>query len=125
MELVPDASKVHPQARAAAKARDRRPSRTLLAASLHHDAMHALSEGERRGRPDLAHFAMLLALDSALNQADGLRLVVHTRNDERLAVNPETRLMRNYPRFVGLMEKLFHDVGTPRAQGNEFLLLEP
>ena len=124
LELVPDAIKDHSQVRAAARARDRRPSRTILDASLHHDAMRPLTESERRGRPDLTHFGMLLALDSALNQNDGLRLVVHTRNDERLAVNPETRLMRHYPRFIGLMEKLFHDMGTPRAQENPFLLLE-
>lgn len=124
MELVPESIKDHPQVRAAARSRDRRPSRTLLDASMHHDAMRQLDEGERRGRPDLVHFGLLLALDSALNRADQLRVVVHTRNDERLAVNPETRLMRHYPRFVGLMEKLFHDMGTPRAEANEFLLLE-
>lgn len=124
LEIVPDAIAAHPQVLAAARQRDRRAARTLLDASLHHDALHHVPEGERRGRPDLVHFALLLALDSALNQDDQLRVVVHTRNDERLAVNPETRLMRNYPRFVGLMEKLFRDMGTPRAEENEFLHLE-
>ena len=124
LELVPDSIKGHSQVTAAARHRDRRPARTLLDSSLHHDAMHHLSEGERRGRPDLAHFSLILALDSALNQADGLRIVVHTRNDERIAVNPDTRLMRNYPRFVGLMEKLFQDLGTERAAANPFLVIE-
>jgi rRNA small subunit pseudouridine methyltransferase Nep1 len=124
LELVPEVIKEHPQVRAAARSRDRRPARTLLDASMHHEAMRQIPEGERRGRPDLVHFSLLLALDSALNRADQLRVVVHTRNDERLAVNPETRLMRHYPRFVGLMEKLFHDLGTPRAEANEFLFLE-
>jgi rRNA small subunit pseudouridine methyltransferase Nep1 len=125
LELVPDAIKGHPQVQRAAQARDRRPSRTLLDSSIHHEALRGVPEGERRGRPDLVHFSLLLALDSALNQADGLRVVAHTRNDERLAVNPETRLMRHYPRFVGLVEKLFQDMGTPRADENEFLVLEP
>lgn len=124
LELVPDSIKMHPQVQRAAQVRDRRPSRTLLDASLHHEAMRALPESERRGRPDLVHFSLLLALDSALNQADGLRVVVHTRNDERLAVNPETRLMRNYPRFVGLIEKLFREGVSPHPD-NPLLVLEP
>lgn len=124
LELVPDAVKSHPQVVAAARARDRRPARTLLDASLHHEALRDLPEGERRGRPDLVHFALLLALDSALNQDDGLRVVVHTRNDERLAVNPATRLMRHYPRFVGLMEKLFREGYSPNER-EPLLLLEP
>lgn len=124
LEVVPDAIKDHPQVRAAARLRDRRPARTLLDSSVHHEAMRHMPEGERRGRPDLAHFAMLLALDSALNRADELRLVVHTRNDERIAVNPDTRLMRHFPRFVGLMEKLFREGVVPHAE-NPLLVLEP
>jgi len=123
LELVPESIKMHPQVQRAAQHRDRRASRTLLDSSLHHEAMRGLPESERRGRPDLVHFSLLLALDSALNQADGLRVVVHTRNDERLAVNPDTRLMRNYPRFVGLMEKLFREGVSPNAE-NPLLLLE-
>jgi len=114
LELVPEAIADHVQVRAAARARDRRPARTLLDASLHHEAMRALPESERRGRPDLVHFALLLALDSALNKADELRVVVHTRNDARIAIHPDTRLMRNYPRFVGLMEKLLREGASPK-----------
>lgn len=123
LELVPESIKMHPQVQRAAQARDRRAGRTLLDASMHHEAMRGLPESERRGRPDLVHFSLLLALDSALNQADGLRIVVHTRNDERLAVNPATRLMRHYPRFVGLMEKLFREGASPNAQ-EPLLVLE-
>ncbi|HEX2021373.1 MAG TPA: 16S rRNA methyltransferase [Candidatus Thermoplasmatota archaeon] len=124
LELVPDAISAHPQVRAAAKARDRRASRTLLDSSVHHEAMRGLPDSERRGRPDLPHFSMLLALDSALNRADGLRVVVHTRNDERIAVHPDTRLMRNYPRFVGLMEKLFREGAIPSRE-EPLMVLEP
>jgi rRNA small subunit pseudouridine methyltransferase Nep1 len=123
LELVPEPLVLHPQVQKAARARDRRPSRTLLDASMHHDALHHVPEGERRGRPDLVHFGLLLALDSALNKADELRVVVHTRNNERLAIHPDTRLMRHYPRFVGLMEKLFQEGSSPRD--NPLLVLEP
>lgn len=124
LELVPDAIKMHPQVQKAARSRDRRPSRSVLDSSLHHEAMRGLAEFDRRGRPDLVHFSLLLALDSALNQADGLRVVVHTRNDERVAINPDTRLMRNYPRFIGMIEKLFQTGAQPSTE-NPLLLLEP
>lgn len=123
LELVPESIKGHPQVQSAARNRDRRASRTILDSSVHHEAMRQIHESERRGRPDLVHFSMLLALDSALNKADKLRVVVHTRNDERIAVHPDTRLMRNYPRFIGLMETLFREGATPRA--DPLLVLEP
>ena len=123
LELVPESIKGHPQVQSAARHRDRRPSRSLLDSSLHHDAMRQLPESERRGRPDLVHFSLLLALDSALNKADKLRVVVHTRNDERIAIHPDTRLMRHYPRFIGLMETLFREGATPRHE--PLLVFEP
>ncbi|HVM44831.1 MAG TPA: 16S rRNA methyltransferase, partial [Candidatus Thermoplasmatota archaeon] len=123
LELVPESIKTHPQVQSSARARDRRAARMLLDASLHHEAMRHIAESERRGRPDLVHFSLLLALDSALNKADKLRVVVHTRNDERIAVHPDTRLMRHYPRFVGLMESLFREGATPK--GNPLLVFEP
>ncbi|HUR68598.1 MAG TPA: 16S rRNA methyltransferase [Candidatus Thermoplasmatota archaeon] len=122
LELVPEEIKGHRQVQSSAKFRDRRASRTLLDSSVHHEAMRRLPEQDRRGRPDLVHFSLLLALDSALNKADKLRVVVHTRNDERIAVHPDTRLMRNYPRFIGLMETLFREGATPR--NNPLLILE-
>lgn len=123
LELVPESIKMHPQVQSAARNRDRRAARTLLDSSLHHEAMRQLPESDRRGRPDLIHFALLLALDSALNKADKLRVVVHTRNDERIAIHPDTRLMRHYTRFVGLMETLFREGATPRQ--DPLLVYEP
>lgn len=114
LELVPDQIKGHPSVRAAAGRKESRAARTLLDSSIHHDAMKHLPDGERRGRPDLTHYFLLLALDSVLNKQRGLRLVVHTRSDERISVAPETRIMRNYPRFIGLMEQLFRFRQVPQ-----------
>ena len=122
LELIPENIVMHPQVQRAAAAKDKRASRTILDSSMHHEALRQVPEGERRGRPDLVHFSLLLGLDSALNQADELRIVVHTRNDQRIAINPDTRLMRHYPRFIGLMEKLFYDGASPKD--NPLLILE-
>jgi rRNA small subunit pseudouridine methyltransferase Nep1 len=113
LELVPEELKSHPSVRAAARRRDKRPVRTLLDASVHHDALSDYPDGERRGRPDLTHFFLLLGLDSVLNRTGNLRLLVHTRNDELIRVDPATRIMRNYNRFTGLMEQLFRNHVVP------------
>lgn len=123
LELVPDAVLEHSQVTREARGRGKRASRVILDASIHHEALKRVPEGHRRGRPDLVHFGLLLALDSALNKSDGLRVVVHTANDLRLSVRPDTRLMRHYPRFIGLMEQLFHTGSVPKE--NPLLTLEP
>ncbi len=114
LELVPDSIRHHTAVQSPARGRHTRAARSILDSSVHHSALTDVREGERRGRPDLVHFTLLLALDSRLNKAGGLRVVIHTRNDELIRVRPDTRLMRNYPRFIGLMEQLFRNGQVPR-----------
>ncbi len=113
LELVPSALADHPAVRTSAKKRGRSPTAILLDSSLHHPALRKFPEGERRGRPDIAHLFVLLCLDSVLNARGGLRTIVHTRNDEVIRIAPETRIPKNYPRFVGLMEDLFQKGAVP------------
>lgn len=109
LEPVPEAMADHPQVAKPAKRRDMEPTRMILDASLHHEAMRdaEIEQRRRRGRPDLTHLFLLTALDSALNLEGGLETVVHTRNHELIEVAPETRIMRAYPRFKGLISSLF------------------
>lgn len=113
LELVPRKIVGHKQVMAAARSVGREPDRMLLDASSHHAAMRALPEGGRRGRPDIVHVSLLTALESRANKNGHMRLAVHTRNDDWIDVGPETRLIRNYPRFVGLIEKLFETGAVP------------
>ncbi len=107
LELVPPAIAGHPAVRTSAKKRGRSPGTMVLDSSLHHPALRSFPEGERRGRPDIVHLFVLLCLDSRANLAGGLRTIVHTRNDDVLRFASETRIPKNYTRFVGLMEDLF------------------
>ncbi len=116
LEFVPDALAGHPSVRSAAKRRGRSPSTTLLDSSLHHPALRNFPEGERRGRPDIVHLFALLCLDSVLNSQGQLRTIVHTRNDDVIRFAAETRIPKNYPRFVGLMEDLFQKGAVPEGQ---------
>ena len=80
----------------------------ILDSSRHQAAMKKrLSDWEKRGRPDIVHFCALLALDSRLNQEQGVRFLVHTRNNEVIEFAPDVRLPRAYYRFYGLMQALF------------------
>ncbi len=116
LEVVPPALQGHPAVRTSAQKRGRSPTTLLLDSSLHHPALRKFPEGERRGRPDITHLFLLLCLDSVLNTQGELRTIVHTRNDDVLRVAPETRLPKNYPRFVGLMEDLFQKGAVPEEK---------
>lgn len=107
IELIPSAIFSHPSVKANAKRRGKPPSEILLDSTIHHSALRKLIEGERRGRPDIVHFFLLLALESILNKRGLLNTYIHTRNNELITVNPSTRIPKNYNRFVGLMESLF------------------
>ncbi len=123
LELVPPEIQRHPAIRSYAKKRGKSPASVLLDSSFHHPAMKRLEQGERRGRPDIVHLFLLLCLDSILNMEGKLRTVVHTRNDEMITVAPETRIPKNYTRFVGLAEDLFEHGRVP-AEGTPLLTLE-
>ena len=113
LEPVPPQLQGHPAVRTSAKRRGRSPGAILLDSSLHHPALKKFPEGERRGRPDIVHLFVLLCLDSVLNAQGQLRTLVHTRNDEVIRIAPETRIPKNYPRFVGLIEDLFQRGAVP------------
>lgn len=123
LELVPTAIAGHPAVRTSAQRRGRSPSSLLLDSSLHHPALKGFPEGERRGRPDIAHLFVLLCLDSIVNLEGGLQTLVHTRNDELIRFRPDTRIPKNYPRFVGLMEDLFQRKAVPAEA--PLITLEP
>ena len=114
IELVPKSIVEHPAVVNYARKRRKRPEEVILEGSYHHSALKKLEDGERRGRPDIVHICLLNALESIANREGELRVYVHTRNDEVIYVNPETRLPRNYNRFLGLMESLFKNRVVPK-----------
>ncbi|NJE30901.1 16S rRNA methyltransferase [Thermococcus sp. 18S1] len=114
LELVPKAILDHPAVVNHARRRGKRPDEILLDSTYHHAAIKKLQDGERRGRPDIVHICLLNALESIANKKGLLRVYVHTRNDEVIYIKPETRIPRNYNRFVGLMESLFRNRAVPK-----------
>lgn len=123
LEMVPKELWSHPSVASNARKRGKKPSQVLLDSNLHHSAMDR-DGASRRGRPDIVHQFLLLGLDSLLNAEGGLRLYVHTRNDELITADPSTRLPKNMNRYMGLFEELFASKAVPN-KGSPLLLLRP
>ena len=125
LEIVPQAIQGHPAIVKHARMRKKKPSRILLDASYHHQAIRSKYpvEAERRGRPDIVHFFLMNAQESILNYRGKLRVYVHTRNNDVIRISPETKLPKAYHRFVGLMEHVFQNKYVPDKE-NPLLVLE-
>jgi len=124
LETIPKQLWKHAAVQRYAKQRRKHPRFVILDRSYHHSAMKTLALSEKRGRPDIVHFALLDALGSPLNREHFLQVFVHTFNDDVIWVNPETRLPRNYNRFVSLMEQLFEYEHIPPKKAEPLLTLK-
>jgi len=113
LELVPKEIVDNPVIRSYAKQKGKQPQQIVLDSNYHHKAMFDLPDFKRRGRPDIVHVFLLTTLESIVNKKSGLRIFIHTRNNDIITVNPETRIMRNYERFLGLIEQLFEKNVVP------------
>ncbi|MEM2177111.1 MAG: 16S rRNA methyltransferase [Archaeoglobaceae archaeon] len=119
LEIVPAEIRNHSAVVSDARRRRKKVSEILLDDSKHHSAMERLKFREKRGRPDIVHQCLLLLLDSPMRK--NFEVYVHTIGGMIIKVAVETRLPRNYNRFVGLMENLFRDKAI---KGNGKNLLE-
>jgi rRNA small subunit pseudouridine methyltransferase Nep1 len=122
LETIPRQLWQLPLIRKYAEKRRKKAQFLLLDRSYHHAAMKNLAENEKKGRPDIVHFSLLEALGSPLNKEGLLQVYVHTMSDYVISVSRETRLPRNYDRFVGLMEQLFELKRIP-PEGSPLLTL--
>ena len=88
----------------------------ILDQSYHHSAILRLGKsGIGRGRPDIVHFCLLLALGSPLNSDNQLNCFVHTRDDHVITIDPRVRLPRNTDRFTALVEQLYQSSVVPSS----------
>jgi len=123
LETVPFVLRRNPAIRRHSERKGKPPEHIILDRSYHHAAMKTIEESLKRGRPDIVHFSLLEALGSPLNKEGLLRVYVHTFNNYVISVAPETRLPKNYNRFIGLMEQLFESGRVP-TEGSPLLVLE-
>ncbi|MEM3402617.1 MAG: hypothetical protein QW179_02485 [Candidatus Hadarchaeales archaeon] len=113
VELVPEEIAHHRVILWQARKRGMKPTDILLNSSIHYPAMRSLSDWERRGRPDIAHMCLLIALDSPLNSEGHLKVYLHTRENYVISVDSSANLPRVLHRFEGLLEQLFKKKAVP------------
>ena len=123
LEIVPRKISRHPSVTRNAKKDGKNPEGVLLDRSLHHHAMVALPEAEKRGRPDILQFCLLEALGSPLNKVGKLKPMTHTLNGDFIDFSPELRLPRDAYRFRSLMEQLFAEGRVPPGEGEPLMTL--
>ncbi len=106
LELIPKPLWGDPSVRADAKRRGKEPGNILLDRSVHHSAMLKLSDGYRRGRPDLLHLTLLNVTSTPLHQEGKVQVYIHTIDDTVLEFGEGARPPKSYARFRNLVEKL-------------------
>src|SRR5207244_12026570 len=108
IELVPNEIRGHPAILKSAERKKKDPRQLILDQSYHHSAILRLGKpGIGRGRPDIVHFCLLLALGSPLNSHNQLTCFLHTRHDHVITSDPCLRLPRNTNRFNALLSNTY------------------
>ena len=121
LELVPNEIWKHPSVVKHASLKGKKVSEILLDRSYHHSAMVKLKDANKRGRPDIVHFALLEVTSSPLYMGGFIEVYVHTVADKVIKLGKYVRLPKAYFRFEGLFEKLFKE-GKIVSPNNEILL---
>ena len=116
LEIVPKEIVHHVDVIRSSRIRKKRAEEMLLEDYLHYRAIRKLERSEKRGRPDILHRCLLLALDSNLFS----EIYVHTVQNLLIKIDVNTKLPRTYERFRGLMEKLLLE-GKIEAGGKVLL----
>lgn len=108
LELIPQSIVYSDLIKKTAKKRGKSPHSMMLDSSYHYRAMTKIKDSNKRGRPDIVHFSLLNLLGAPLikENPDEIRILIHTYNGTIIEINPETRIPKHYPRFIGLMEQL-------------------
>ncbi len=101
------------------------PASQILDDNFHHDIIRKLPKSEKRGRPDVVHFALLDATSTPLFQSGKLEVIIHTLDDMVIEITPGTRIPRTLLRFNGVMSKLLSQpfLSNKELEGNELIRL--
>ncbi len=125
IELVPNELVHHAAVLSLAQRKRKDPHSLILDQTYHHSAILRLGpRGIGRGRPDIPHLSLLLALGSPLNLTGELRCYVHTRDNNIIKVDPKVRLPRNTDRFTSLLEQLYEEKVVP-PRGHPLMSIKP
>jgi len=89
----------------------------LLNSDDHVQIMKKNNKDPAKYRPDIIHQEVLAVLDSPLNKAGKVKLLVHTEKNVLIEISKNTRIPRTFKRFSGLMVQLLHKLKIRSADG--------
>jgi len=106
LELVPEKFRKHDSCKLVENRFGIPPELQILDDNYHQQIIAKLSNREKRGRPDIVHFA-LLDITSTPAYMEGLvEVYVHTINNTTIKILSGVRLPRTFQRFCGVMAKV-------------------
>lgn len=106
LELLPRRLRTHQSAKRIEQSFGVKPELQILDSNFHGPAMLNLEDREKRGRPDVAHFALLDATSTPLFSNGKVKVVIHSLSGTVITLKSGTRLPRTLNRFCGVMAKL-------------------
>ncbi len=89
------------------------PEDQILDDNFHHEIIEKLPGREKRGRPDIVHFALLDIMSTPAYQDKQIRPILHTMNNVTILIADGVRLPRTEPRFLGVMSKILRNESGP------------
>jgi rRNA small subunit pseudouridine methyltransferase Nep1 len=89
------------------------PENQILDDNYHHDIVRLLPTSEKRGRPDVVHFALLDIMSTPAYQNGIIRPIIHTINKDVIVIKDRVRAPRTELRFSGVMSKILRNQMGP------------
>jgi rRNA small subunit pseudouridine methyltransferase Nep1 len=88
------------------------PESQILDDNFHHAIIEKLHEREKKGRPDVVHFALLDIMSTPAYEKNFIQPIIHTLNKATIVVRDGVRPPRTELRFNGVMSKILRgDMG--------------
>lgn len=109
LELLPKSLHNHKSARAVELRSEILPKEQILDDNFHHEALAHLDDKEKRGRPDVVHFALLDITSTPLYIENKVSVAIHTLTGDTIRLKEGVRVPRTLPRFNGLISKILSD----------------
>jgi rRNA small subunit pseudouridine methyltransferase Nep1 len=109
LELVPKKFWAHQSCRLVESRFGIPPEKQILDDNFHHPIIQELPHGEKRGRPDIVHYALLDIMSTPAYQMKFIRPIIHTINKDVIFIKDGVRPPRTELRFNGVMSKVLRN----------------
>jgi rRNA small subunit pseudouridine methyltransferase Nep1 len=106
LELVPEKSRQHDSCKLVENRFGIPPQLQILDDNYHQQIIAKMSNREKRGRPDIVHFALLDITSTPVYMESLVEVYVHTINNTTIKILSGVRLPRTFQRFCGVMAKV-------------------